>query len=148
MYRQLKPRVLVIDDDLLVGDFLRSFLEETGEYVVFAENDPFAAVAQARFFKPDLLIVDINMPGRSGIEVAKLVRQEPWLRHRPILFYSGAEGAQEAALKAGSDGPTAFLIKGGPVKTVLATVERLASERLHLYRTLTAAVPPRFQEEQ
>jgi CheY-like chemotaxis protein len=140
VFRQLKPRVLCIDDELMVGQFVQDALERTGEFIVKTETDPFAALDTARAFRPDVLFIDINMPGRDGLAVARQIRQEPWLRHRPIIFFSGMSEKAEAALKAAGDGPTEFLQKGVPLSVIVETVQRVASERLQLYKAFRTAV--------
>jgi CheY-like chemotaxis protein len=137
MSRPLKPRILAVDDELTVGKLLRTLLERTGNYIVEVETDPFRAVEKARAFRPDLVVLDVNMPGRSGIEVAAMLRNEPWLRHLPIVFFTGMLETAQAALKAASEGPVAFVVKGEG--GILETVERLVSERLTLYRALAVA---------
>jgi len=81
--------------------------------------------------------LDVKMPGRSGIEIAAMLRNEPWLRHRPIVFFTGMLETEQAALKAASEGPVAFVVKGEG--GMLETVERLLSERLARYRIYAAA---------
>jgi CheY-like chemotaxis protein len=131
--RQLKPRVLCIDDEPLVGEMLRRWLEASGDFHVECETNPFEAADSLRMFKPDLVIMDINMPGRDGLEIARQLREEPWIRHRPIIFYSGMSRVEEAALKAGGDGPTKFLQKGAPMSVVEKIVRDFLAERLMLY---------------
>jgi two-component system alkaline phosphatase synthesis response regulator PhoP len=143
---QLKPRILAIDDETVVGDLLRALLNQTGEYIVEVETDAFRALQRARVFKPDLLIMDVNMPGRSGVEIARMIRNEPWLCHRPILFFTGMVGAERTALKSASEGPTKFLLKGEHPRTILATVEALVEERLSQYRAALAAANRRSPE--
>ena len=100
---QLRPRILVIDDEPDIGHLLRRFFESTGDYFVEDETDPYAAVRRAQVFRPDLLILDVNMPGVNGLEVAKTIRGEPWLRHRPIIFYTGMLDTKIACYKAGGE---------------------------------------------
>lgn len=113
VYRNFKPRVLCIDDESAGCDFLRAILDESGDFLVETGTDAFAALDLARRFKPDVVMLDINMPGQDGFSVARQFREEPWLRHRPIIFYSGRED-QAIPLSAGSGGPVEFLKKGGP----------------------------------
>ena len=131
---QLRPRILVIDDEPDIGGLLRRFFETTGDYFVETETDPFAAVRRAQVFRPDVLILDVNMPGVNGLEVAKTIRGEPWLRHRPIIFYTGVLDAKIDCYKAGGDGPTVFVPKGTPLPALHQSVERLIAARLELFR--------------
>ena len=132
VYRNFKPRVLCIDDESAGCDFLRAILDESGDFLVETGTDAFAALDLARRFKPDVVMLDINMPGQDGFSVARQFREEPWLLHRPIIFYSGRED-QAIPLSAGSGGPVEFLKKGGPINEIERAVRRHAGERLALY---------------
>jgi CheY-like chemotaxis protein len=131
----LKPRVLCVDDEPSVGDLLRSFLERTGDFLVEAESDGVKAVQHARLFKPDVIIMDIKMPERDGFDLVRQIREEPWLRHRPVIFLSGVPNVEELALKVGAGGPTEFLRKGSQLSVIEETVRRLAAERLAVFKS-------------
>ncbi|MFA4992197.1 MAG: response regulator [Candidatus Omnitrophota bacterium] len=66
-------KLLVIDDDISVSDFLRSFFSQKG-YKVFVANEGRQAVSMAREKRPDIILLDIKMPGPSGIEVLRKIR--------------------------------------------------------------------------
>jgi CheY-like chemotaxis protein len=132
--RQPKPRILCIDDEPSVGELLRSCLEGSGDFLVEVETNALKAVQHARVFKPDLVVMDIKMPGRDGFDLVREIRQEPWLRHRPIIFFSGLTDVEEASLKAGIGGPTEFLQKGVPLSVIEQTIRRSAAERLALFK--------------
>ena len=122
---KLKPRILTIDDEPDVGVLLQRVFEETGRYSVASECDPFRAVSHARAFRPDILLIDINMPGQTGIEIAVQLRAEPWLRFRPIVFFTGLETRETPRQLALGDGATEFLAKGVASNVIIATVDRL-----------------------
>lgn len=134
MYHRLKPRVLCIDDEPAVCDFLRAILEQSGDFLVETGISAFAALAQAQRFKPDVIMLDLNMEEMNGITLARRIREEPWLRHRPIIFFSGTEPVQ-LSLNPGLDGPVEFLRKGSPIAAIERTVRQHASERLALYNS-------------
>lgn len=125
VYRKLKPRILTVDDDPAVGALLTRLFESTGRYIVAVENEPFRAVAAARKFRPDILLIDVNMPGKTGLELAEQLRSEPWLRYRPIIIFSGLLVPPGLLAAAMGDGPTEFLQKGVPLDKIVETVERL-----------------------
>src|SRR5205085_2857996 len=128
MTRKLKRRLLTVDDDPGIGALLVRLFESTNRYVVAVENEPFRAIEAARKFRPDILLLDVNMPGQTGIQLAKQLRSEPWLRFRPIILFTGLPTPQGALRLAMGDGPTEFLQKGVPVGTILDTVDRLLTE--------------------
>lgn len=76
----MKKRIFIVDDEPECSALLKLHLESVSYYNVGEENDARSAVTSARLFDPDLIILDIMMPGMDGSEVAALVRQDPVLR--------------------------------------------------------------------
>jgi len=138
MHHPLKPRILCIDDEAPVGELLRCLLEKSGDLVVEVETSSINAVNRAKAFRPDLVFMDIRMPGPDGFAVARDLRREPWLRHRPILFYTGMSNMEESVQKLWRTGPTEFLEKGVPACVIEQTVRRILAERLKLYQASKA----------
>ena len=79
-------RILVVDDDPAIGRLAKLGLESSGDYGVFTENIGSRAVASARQCRPDLILLDIMMPGMDGSEVAAALHEDPELRHIKIVF--------------------------------------------------------------
>lgn len=140
---QLRPRILIIDDEPAIGELLRRFFEGTGDYLVDCQTDARVAMTQAHAFKPDVLILDVNMPEVNGLEVAREIRSKPWLRHRPIVFYTGMPETKLECYRAGKDGPTVFVTKGTALQELQKSVEKLIAPRLKLFRAFRAAPVPR-----
>lgn len=83
--RMNKQRVLVVDDDYEVVRLMRAYLERAGyEVVVVYEGE--TAVYTLRREKPDLVLLDLMLPGRDGMEITRLVRSDPQLAHIPIIM--------------------------------------------------------------
>lgn len=78
-------RILVVDDDLEVVRLIRAYLEQAG-FEVLAAHDGEAAVHTLRRERPDLLLLDLMLPGRDGWEITRLVRGDPALAHTPIIM--------------------------------------------------------------
>lgn len=97
-------RVLIIDDDELTSSVYALALEECGLRVAVLANPLQAEVVIAEF-SPDLLIMDIDMPQASGLDVAKAIRLDPQHTSLPILFLSsvGNRSIQEKARQVGGD---------------------------------------------
>jgi CheY-like chemotaxis protein len=108
------------------------------DFHVQIETNALHALQTARAFRPDLIFVDIKMPGEDGLSFARQIRQEPWLLHRPIVFFSGLPDADERSLKARSFGPTEFLPKGVPLEVIQSTARRLLADRLLIYEACRA----------
>lgn len=68
-------RILVVDDEITLVNTVRAYLEQEGYTVRTALDGP-AAVREARAFRPDLVVLDIMLPGLDGLEVLRQIRQE------------------------------------------------------------------------
>ncbi len=77
MAEKLKQRILSIDDDPCIGDLITRLFGVVGRYTVMVGSNPAHAIETARAFRPDLIFLDVNMPGQTGIQVAQLLRSEP-----------------------------------------------------------------------
>jgi two-component system, OmpR family, alkaline phosphatase synthesis response regulator PhoP len=78
-------RILVVDDDLQIIRLVRSYLEEAGFTVYIAQNGNTAqhAIRQER---PDLIVLDIMLPGKDGLEITRWLRADEFLSNIPILL--------------------------------------------------------------
>ena len=81
-----KPKILVVDDDPKLTHLLRVILERLGGFEVSEENRSFAAVETARSCQPDLILLDVQMPGQDGGDVAAELKIDPVLNCTPIVF--------------------------------------------------------------
>jgi DNA-binding response OmpR family regulator len=79
-------RVLVVEDDLMIGPLLAEVLEDLGHVVVAVVVDADAAVAAARDCRPDLMIVDIKLGERSGVAAVKEIISDGFVPH---VFVTG-----------------------------------------------------------
>jgi CheY-like chemotaxis protein len=96
-------RVLIVDDERVSALYLRKILDLQG-YETKVVNDSRNALEELRLFKPNAVTVDGSMPGVSGCELAKLIRQEPGYDHIPIVSVSAYDESYTAASKdAGID---------------------------------------------
>ncbi|MBL6934193.1 MAG: response regulator [Alphaproteobacteria bacterium] len=97
-------RVLLVDDDPLVNERNASLLAQTGARVVTA-TDPMKAVNEAWNLRPDVILLDINMPQCDGFELAEVIRQQPAFLDIPIIFLTafGGEDRRLTALRSGGD---------------------------------------------
>src|SRR3712207_1130457 len=107
----MKKRIFVIDDEEDFTYMLKLRLESMGYYHVEFENDPVAAVRAARMFDPDLVVLDIMMPGIDGTEIASQMRQDRVLRETAVLFMTALVSDTDAPGGAYSSGGQAFLPK-------------------------------------
>jgi len=94
-------KILIAEDEPTLVLTLKYNLEREG-YAVLSATDGEAAIAAARKTRPDLIVLDVMMPGLNGLEVCRILRKE---MHIPILILSarGDETDKTAGLEAGAD---------------------------------------------
>jgi response regulator NasT len=93
-------RVLTVEDDPIVRADLRLILEDAGFDVVPDARDGIEAVELAREHRPDLILIDLNLPGLDGVEATRRILSE---RAVPIVALTGHRtGIVERALEAGA----------------------------------------------
>src|SRR5438046_3344091 len=85
-----KKRVLIIDDEASFTRLLKLNLHHTGRYTAETVNDPAKALAVAREFSPDVILLDVMMPSMDGGEVATRIQASPKLKETPIVFLTAA----------------------------------------------------------
>lgn len=85
-----KPVIQVIEDDGKMRELLRTFLETRGYKVWLSENG-LEGLDDARTLRPDLILLDLRLPGRPGEEVCKAIREDrnPQVARTPILMVTG-----------------------------------------------------------
>jgi len=98
----LGAAVLIAEDHEDSRDALCTLLEAFGYRVHLAANG-FEAVAEARAHRPDLILMDMMMPGMDGMEATRTLRSDPDFTRVPIVAVTAMEGARERVLAAGCD---------------------------------------------
>ena len=83
----MKKKILIVDDDKNVTKSLKISMEK--KYDILTLNDSMKAVSHAKYFEPNLMILDIMMPDISGGELAQEMKREKKLLDVPIIFLSG-----------------------------------------------------------
>ncbi|MDQ5821016.1 MAG: response regulator [Actinomycetota bacterium] len=116
-------RLLLVDDDAGFRSLLRATFEVLDIDVEEAENSA-EALSAIRGRAPDVVVLDVQMPGQSGLELCRALKDDPRPREIGIVLLTGSEGgSSSAAIEAGAD---AFLLKPFSPLELLAIVERLA----------------------
>ena len=119
-------RILIADDKPTGRELVRTILENDG-FEVREAVDGLDAVQQARDFHPDLVILDLHMPGLDGFGAVAALRQEKDFASTPILALTASAmmGDRERALAAGFTG---YVSKPIRLATLRSEIERLLSE--------------------
>ena len=129
-----KKRILVVDDEVSITRLLKLNLEQTGQYVVATLNSPESALETALEFHPDLILLDVVMPGLDGGYLASTLQSHPALKAVPIVFLTAAATKEEVATRSGMIGGLPFLAKPVDLPEVLGC---LAAQLSH------TPLPPR-----
>jgi PleD family two-component response regulator/EAL domain-containing protein (putative c-di-GMP-specific phosphodiesterase class I) len=128
-------RILIVDDDAPQALFAQAILRRAGmETKILGES--LAVLDELDRFRPDLLLLDLNMPDCDGFELTALIRERDGYVNTPIVFLSGDqdEERQFAALDAGGDD---FLVKPiRPTHLVAAVTNRVRRARMAASRAL------------
>ncbi|OGP86852.1 MAG: Fis family transcriptional regulator [Deltaproteobacteria bacterium RBG_13_65_10] len=123
----MTPKILVVDDEESIRRTLSAVLRDEGYPVVLAADGD-EALGRTAQEQPDLVLLDIAMPGKGGIEVLERLREEmPWL---PVIMMSG-HGTVETAVKATKLGAYDFIEKPLSIDKLLVAI-RNATDLLHL----------------
>jgi CheY-like chemotaxis protein len=104
-----KVTILVVDDEESVGDLLKSVFAKDG-YAVHVARTGMEAVSMAQEVRPDLILMDITMPGMDGYEATGLIKANPKLAETPVIFLTG-KSAQEDGGKCFAKGGLTFARK-------------------------------------
>ena len=101
---EAKPLLLVVDDDEMNRDMLGRRLERAGYQVVTAQDGPSALTTLDRVH-PDLILLDIMMPGMSGLEVLRRIRSTPGGHHAQVVLVTAKAQSEDVVdgLEAGAD---------------------------------------------
>ena len=104
-----RPRILICDDDEFFSNTIALVLRNEG-MIVRMVHDPSKILDTMQEYPPELLLLDVMMPGISGFEVCRMIRQIPRWQDLPIVFLTGQTGV-EARLEAFRSGGDDYLPK-------------------------------------
>jgi DNA-binding NarL/FixJ family response regulator len=130
--------VLIVDDHAVVRQGLRALLESRPEVTVAGEAaDGQSALEQARALRPDVVLLDLLLPDRSGVEVTERLRAEGLPCKVLILTSSLEDRLVAAAVRAGADG---YLLKATRVADLVQAISEVAAGKRVLDPAATQAL--------
>ena len=119
----MSRRVLVVEDDLLNRMLYSAVLEGNG-FAVELVGDGAHALAKAREFRPDVIIMDIQLPNVSGLELIEALQRDPEFEQVPILAVTAFVGKNEER-RIRQAGAKAFMAKPISIKPLVAAINGL-----------------------
>ena len=119
----MAKRILVVEDVADLRAVVVAALTRVGGYEIIEAADGREAVAKAVSEKPDLILMDVNLPDISGIDAARAVKSNPRTAHIPIIAQTGwiSSRWKAAALAAGM---VAYLQKPASLELIISTIEK------------------------
>jgi DNA-binding response OmpR family regulator len=115
-------KVLIVDDQYAFARFVKRKLEAQGSFDVRIENDPKQALATARQYLPDIVILDVVMPGVDGSDIRNQFKLEPPFQSVPILFLTGLVTQQETNACSGVIGGEHFVAKSAHTQELISAI--------------------------
>ena len=122
-----KKRILLVDNDPLTTRMVRLMIETRRVFEVREVNDPRQAVGAARAFRPDLILLDIEMPGMDGGEVAAQIRATDGLADTHMIFVTSLVTETETGEPIFSSGCRVLAKPVTMAKLVECVVDQLSS---------------------
>ncbi len=120
-------KIVLIDDDQDLCDLLQIELEALGRFQVITSNNSATALTLIKDERPDIAVLDINMPGTHGVELAKALAQEPLTAGIPILYLTGMANPEEVSKLGGGHAPLNLISKQSPRADLVAALDALGA---------------------
>lgn len=119
------PKILVVDDDITMTSLMKALLMMEGHQTTTV-NDSTTAVDVATQVNPDVITLDLMMPGLTGFELCELLHQDPRFANIPIMIVS-ARDDHESKEKAKKVGAKDYLTKPFGVDDLLGKIRELTA---------------------
>ena len=122
---KVRPVVLVVEDDEFARKLMQRALEGTGYEVLFAP-DGASALGLVRRIRPDLILMDVNLPDTDGVALTQKLKALPHLAEIPVLMLTG-EARRETLESSMNAGAAGFIVKPFTRDALVAKLERFLS---------------------
>ncbi|SOY64823.1 response regulator [Cupriavidus taiwanensis] len=136
-------RILLIDDHTLFRSGIRALLQRQADFEIVDEaSDGVEGIKRAKQHRPDVILLDLNMPGLSGLEALQLLVED--LPQTAVIVLTVSEEAEElaAALRGGARG---YLIKNIETEALIAGIRRAAAGEPVISDSMTAKLVAQFR---
>ena len=119
-----KKRVLIIDDEENFCKLVKKNIEQTGEFEVDIATNGDDGIRLAREIKPDLILLDVIMPGMDGADVISLIRNDKSIKDTPIVFLTAIAREEEASPQVSFTRGYSLLAKTVTVGELIACIKK------------------------
>jgi two-component system, OmpR family, alkaline phosphatase synthesis response regulator PhoP len=128
MLGRLRVEILIVEDEVEIAQLLKLFLEKEG-FTCFHCRDGITALREVQERSPDLVILDLMLPGLDGLEVCARIRQKPGIKD-PYILVLTAKGEEIDRIIGFSTGADAYMVKPFSPKELVAQVRALLRRSL------------------
>ncbi|WP_018151844.1 response regulator [Leeia oryzae] len=139
-------RILLVDDHTLFRAGIKLVLQRQPDFQVVGEAaDGIEGIKRARQLQPDVVLLDLNMPGMSGLEAVQLIRQD--CPETKVVLLTVSEDAEDlsAALRGGAQG---YLLKNIDAEFLAISIRQIAKGNAVIDHSLTSKLVAQFQHGQ
>jgi CheY-like chemotaxis protein len=125
-----KARVLIVDDDRNFARLTAMTLQRSNRYDVQIQTRPAHALKSARAFCPNLILLDMNMPGKSGAEVLLELKADAGLASTPVIFLSSLVDGYDEAQRPLIQRKIRYIAKSVDSAMLLRSVDEAMTENI------------------
>jgi DNA-binding response OmpR family regulator len=118
-------KIMIVDDDRPLSHLISRILVKSGRYITRVENNPRAAAKAAQEFRPDVFLLDVDMPGYDGGTLLAELRSNPLLASTPSAFLTSLISAKETQCKLTERGGDFYLAKTLDLPTLERGIHQL-----------------------
>ena len=124
----IRNKILIIDDEEHFAYFTKMNLEKTGKFEAAIAADADTGIKMAKKYKPDLILLDIMMPGKDGFEVLKAVKKDQETRAIPVVMLSvkDEEAYKEKAARLYDED---YITKPVEIEKLTSRIEKVLAKR-------------------
>ena len=119
------PKILIVDDDFTITELMKALVKMEGHEPTTV-NDSLQAMEVAQSVNPDLITLDLMMPGLTGFELCELLHNDPKFSNIPIVIVSARDDT-ESKQKAIEAGAKAYITKPFGVDDLMRKIKELTS---------------------
>lgn len=115
------PKILIVDDDVTISELMKTLVKMDGHEPTVV-NDSMEAFDTAKEVKPDLITLDLMMPGLTGFDLCKMFHEDPGFSNIPVLIISAKDDA-ESKNTAIQLGAKKYIIKPFEIDEFINTIK-------------------------
>lgn len=122
----VKKKILIVEDEESLLK-LESILLTSKGYSVTGAADGVSALEQVVLIKPDLIVLDIMLPGMDGFEVCRIIKQNPETAHIPVMMLTAKKSSQDCE-RGMAAGASAYVTKPFKSAKIIEIIQELLSQ--------------------